>query len=100
MLFGLYNLYKGIDIPDRNLDRLTYLMTYAALILGVGYSLWERQGLNSLSQLLEMMAMTGFLLGSYFLAKQDIRGWLFFMLMNLSMATLMYSQDKIILSVQ
>ena len=44
--------------------------------------------------------MIGFLTGSYLLAKNNIYGWLFFMLMNGSMASLMLIQDKPFLSVQ
>ena len=100
MLFGLYNLYRNLEVPDKNLDRLTSSFTYAALVLGLCYSFWDRGGLTSLSQLLEISAMTGFLLGTYLLAKGSIRGWLFFMLMNMSMATLLFLQDKVILSLQ
>ena len=44
--------------------------------------------------------MLGFLLGSYYLAKNRANGWLFFMLMNLSMASLMFMQEKPILMAQ
>jgi hypothetical protein len=38
--------------------------------------------------------MIGFLIGSYLLAKSNVYGWLFFMLMNGSMASLMLIQHK------
>jgi len=44
--------------------------------------------------------MIGFLLGSYLLAKNKTYGWLFFMLMNGSMGTLMIIQNKPILALQ
>ncbi len=44
--------------------------------------------------------MIGFLLGSYLLAKNNRKGWLFFMAMNMSMATLMLIQEKPLLSLQ
>lgn len=100
MFFGLFNAYKNIDTPSKCMDQTTSVCTYAALVLGLSYSLWDKQGLTSASQLLELSAMTGFLLGSYFLAKQDFRGWLFFVLMNTSMAALLFIQDKLILSIQ
>jgi hypothetical protein len=62
--------------------------------------LYDYGGLVAVSQLLEISAMTGFLLGSYLLAKNDLNGWLLFMLMNGSMAALMFIQHKPILTVQ
>lgn len=100
MLFGLFNVYQRVKIPSRRLDLLASFFTYASLLLGVGYSLWERNGLTSLSQILEIGVMIGFLLGSYLMAKDDDRGWLFFMLMNGSMAALMLIEEKPILTVQ
>jgi hypothetical protein len=69
-------------------------------VLGIGYSLYDFGGITSASQLLEMAVTLGFLLGSYLLAKNNSSGWLFFMLMNGSMATLMYLQNKPLLAGQ
>ena len=44
--------------------------------------------------------MIGFLLGSYLLAQNNNKGWLFFLLMNGSMATLMSLQAKPLLATQ
>lgn len=100
MLFGLSNVYHRVKTPSRRGDLLASFFTYASLALGVGYSLWERGGITSLSQILEIGVMIGFLLGSYLLAKRNAQGWLFFMLMNSSMAALMFMQGKPILGVQ
>jgi hypothetical protein len=100
MLFGLLNACQKTDNPDRNLDLIASLFTYAALIFGVGYSLYDYGGITSGSQILEIGVMIGFLLGSYLLAKKNTYGWLFFMLMNGSMATLMFHQGKPLLSIQ
>ena len=100
MLFGLLNAWQNADTPDRALDMVTSLFTYAALALGVGYSLYDYGGITSISQVLEIGVMVGFLLGSYLLAKKNKCGWLFFMLMNCSMAALMLYQHKPLLSIQ
>ena len=100
MLFGLVNVYQNKTAPDKTLDRLTSAITYTFIILGVCYSLYDYGGLVAVSQLLEISAMTGFLLGSYLLAKNDLKGWLLFMLMNGSMAALMLIQHKPILTAQ
>ena len=100
MLFGLLNACQKTDNPDRKLDLIAALFTYAALIFGVSYSLYDYGGLTSGSQIMEIGVMIGFLLGSYLLAKKNTCGWLFFMLMNGSMATLMFHQHKPLLSIQ
>ena len=100
MLFGLFNVYQNKTVPNRALDTITSTITYAFIVLGVCYSLYDYGGLVAVSQLLEISAMTGFLLGSYLLAKKNLNGWLLFMLMNGSMAALMFIQHKPILTVQ
>jgi hypothetical protein len=100
MLFGLFNVCQNKTVPDRVLDTITSTITYAFVVLGVCYSLYDYGGLVAVSQLLEISAMTGFLLGSYLLAKNNLNGWLLFMLMNGSMAALMFIQHKPILTVQ
>jgi len=100
MLLGLYNVYNKKGGSSKHFDISALTVTYASLALGVGYSILEYGGINSVTQLLEFGVMIGFLLGSYFLAKSRSFGWLFFMLMNGSMAMLMFIQNKPILSVQ
>lgn len=100
MLFGLLNACRNTDTAGKTLDLIAALFTYAALVLGVGYSLYDYRGLTSGSQILEIGVMIGFLLGSYLLAKKNTYGWLFFMLMNGSMASLMLLQQKPLLTIQ
>ncbi len=94
MFFGLSNVYQRVKVPSPTFDRVTATEPYASLALGLGYSLWDRSGITSLSQLLECGVMVGFLMGSYLLAKQNVKRWIFFMLMNVSMAILMLIQHK------
>jgi nicotinamide riboside transporter PnuC len=100
MLFGLLNACQKTGSPNKVFDVIASLFTYAALVFGVGYSLYDYGGITSSSQLLEIGVMIGFLLGSYLLARKNPSGWLFFMLMNTSMAALMFIQHKPLLSVQ
>ena len=74
--------------------------TYLLIPVGVGYSLYDYGGIASINQVLEMIAMAGFLGGTYLLAKNQRRGWLLFMLMNSSVAVLMLIQGNLILSAQ
>ncbi len=100
MLFGLLNVYQNREKPNRVLDIIASVFTYSFLILGVSYSAYDHGGIHSLTQLLEIGVMIGFLLGSYLLAKNNLYGWLFFMLMNISMASLMLIQHKPLLTIQ
>ena len=100
MIFGLYNAYMDDDLPHRRFDLIASVFTYASLAMGVSYSLYDYGGIVSISQLLEMGVMIGFLVGSYLLAKKNSNGWLFFMLMNGSMAILMLLQHKPLLTAQ
>jgi hypothetical protein len=100
MMFGLYTIYKNSKTQNRNFDKVVSFCTYGSITLGVGYSLFDYGGIASISQVLEIGVMIGFLLGSYLLAKNIRKGWLFFMLMNGSMATLMLIQQKPLLSLQ
>jgi len=100
MLFGLYTAYKNQNRPNIHFDRVASVITYSFIVLGMGYSFLDYGGITSASQILEIGTMIGFLSGSYLLAKNDIRGWLFFMLMNGSMASLMLLQQKPLLSIQ
>jgi len=100
MLFGLLNACQNSETTNTIFDSFASFSTYAFCILGICYSLYDYGGLASASQLLEMNVMIGFLVGSYLLAKKNRYGWLFFMLMNASMASLMLIQHKPILSIQ
>jgi hypothetical protein len=100
MLLGLYTVYQNSNSPNRSFDKVASFFTYGSIALGVGYSLFDHGGITSFSQILEMGVMLGFLLGSYLLAKNNRTGWLFFMIMNGSMATLMLIQHKPLLAVQ
>lgn len=100
MLLGLYNTYHDNKKNPRVFNKIVTLCTYSSLLFGVSYSLIHHGGLTSVSQILEIGVMLGFLLGSYTIAKNNPAGWFFFMLMNLSMASLMFLQDKPILMAQ
>lgn len=100
MLLGLYNASHEHQKPHKRFNKVVSLCTWSSLALGLTYSLNHYGGITSVSQLLEIGVMLGFLTGSYMMAKNNPTGWLFFMLMNLSMATLMLLQHKPILMTQ
>lgn len=100
MLLGLMVAVNGLEHAPRLLEKLAEVLAYGLLIAGVAYSLYDFGGITALSQGLEIGVMAGFLVGTYLLAKRNSLGWLWFMLMNASMGTLMAIQAKPILAVQ
>ncbi len=100
MMLGLYNSFRDKRHNNKALNAIATLCTYGSLAFGLVYSLVYFGGITSITQILEIGAMVGFLLGSYYLAKDNPSGWLLFMIMNLSMASLMYIQEKPILMFQ
>ncbi|MEJ2045007.1 MAG: hypothetical protein P8X74_15295 [Reinekea sp.] len=100
MLLGLYNALYGHNAAKWFYNHLVSFLTYAFIVFGISYSFYEFGGIKTLSQGFELAVMVGFLLGGYFLARGNLKGWLFFMLMNLSMGSLMLLQGKTLLAVQ
>ena len=100
MILGLYNTYHDNRKANKAFTWLVAFCTYLALAFGCVMSFMQHGGLVSITQMLEIGVMIGFLLGSYNMAKNNPAGWLFFMLMNISMATLMFVQHKPILMAQ
>jgi len=100
MLLGLYNTIHNHQKVNRVFNRIVSISTYSSVVFGLSFSIYHHAGITSLTQVLEIGIMLGFLLGSYLLAKGNSNGWLFFMLMNISMATLMLIQEKPVLMVQ
>lgn len=101
MLFGLLVALRGVNAIQNTIwAKVAGWSVYVMLPLGVGYSLFDYGGIVNVTQLLEMSAMVGFVGGTYLLAKGNRTGWLLFMLMNGSVALLMYIQSNLILSAQ
>lgn len=101
MLLGLVTALRGDEnTQDSLLAKIAVSLAYILIPFGVGYSLYDYGGLVSITQVLEIAAMVGFLGGTYLLAKNRRTGWLLFMLMNGSVAVLMLLQDNLILSLQ
>lgn len=100
ILLGLYNAYHNNEKPNEKFNNTVKVCTYFSVVFGLLYSVNYHSGITSLSQVLEVGMMLGLLLGSYYMARSNILGWLYFMLVNLSAAALMLLQDKPILMAQ
>lgn len=97
MFLGLIIAYKGSDSkPPRWLDWLAII----AIPVGLTISLIDYGGLNTINQWLEIGLVLGFLVGTYRLAKHKADGYIWFIVMNICCASLMYVQGYYLLMAQ
>ena len=96
IFFGLIIAWKGRGAEPGWLD----LVARSSVGIGLLLSLYEFGGLKYLSQFLELAISAGFLLGTYLMAKDDIRGYFWLMLGNVACASLMGIQSYWILMLQ
>ena len=99
MLLGLYRSRFHRDAHVAVELGVKYA-TYGFIAIGLALSLHHFGGITALSQLLEIGVTIGFLLGTYLMTQSNPKGYLFFMLMNISMSLLMGLQEKYILMLQ
>lgn len=97
MTLGLYLAIKGIE---RKPPRWLNIIAKLAIISGLGFSIYDFGGITTVNQFLELGISVGFILGTYLLARQRIKGYYWFMLMNTCCAALMYIQGYPVLAVQ
>lgn len=100
MIFGLIIAIRGFEKTPKLLDKVAKYSVYSFVLLGVGYSFYDYSGLTSITQVLEILIVVGYLFGTYFIARRRWTGWLWFILMNLSCAALMGIHGKYILAIQ
>ncbi|MEX1014850.1 MAG: multidrug transporter [Candidatus Paceibacterota bacterium] len=100
MVLGLVIALRGVEHVPNWLSKGAEVCVYIFLAIGFIYSLYDFGGITAMTQVLELGVMAGFLVGSYMLAKNNPNGWLWFMIMNGSMGTLMFVQEKPILGAQ
>ncbi|WP_022851392.1 nicotinamide mononucleotide transporter [Limisalsivibrio acetivorans] len=97
MMLGFMTAYRNTDKPGKAVQSFGAVSMYAVLSAGILYSLYDYGGITSLSQIFELGTITGFLLGSYMLAKFNHNGWLLFMMMSACVAALMYLAGRYIM---
>ena len=98
MLIGIVRAHARSEMPmpawvDRVAD--------SAIGLGIGYSMRDLGGLLSFTQVLELIAVASFQLGSYRLsAHDDRRGYLWYLLMFAAAGLLLFMQEHYFFAVQ
>lgn len=96
VVLGLVIALRGHGNAPKWLDHLAVVAT----LVGIGVSLYAFGGLTTINQTLELGVAIGFLAGTYYLAKKNPTGWLWYLLMNGSAGTLMWVQDYYFLTAQ
>jgi hypothetical protein len=96
MLVGLIVAWRGRGEEPKWLD---YFARFSVLI-GLVLSFYESGGFRTLNQLLELGIAAGFLMGTYMMAKDNIHGYFWLMLGNVSCASLMGIEGYFVLTAQ
>ena len=96
MIVGLIVAWRGHGTEPKWLDSIAKL----SVLLGLSISIYQFGGIKNLNQFFELGIATGFLLGTYMMAKDNAQGYLWLMLGNVSCASLMGIEGFFILMMQ
>jgi len=97
MIIGLYNALNG---HEKELIWLDYLAKIF-VVIGLCVSMYDFGGIASIKQMLELGIASGFLIGTYCLAKQkQQQGYIWFIVGNVTCAILMGMEEFFILMIQ
>jgi hypothetical protein len=99
MIMGIITAWNHNIKEYKIFDRFVRYFTFSMIMFGIIYSIYYFHGITTFTQLLEIFVIIGFLSGSYFIAKNNPNGWLFFTLMCISMIILLFIQNKILLAI-
>ncbi len=89
MILGLVIAIRG---TQGNAKWPDYVIV-ACIIAGIGYSVYDWGGITTLPQWYEIAMITGFLIGTYKIARLKVSGYLWFILMHLACIGLL-NDDK------
>ncbi len=94
MILGIYTSIKGKSQKTKIFEKGCLVITILFILFGAIESINEYGGIKTLTQILEISIVTGFLVGTYYMAIQSKKVYFYFMFMNLSCATLMLIQGN------
>jgi hypothetical protein len=72
----------------------------SSVVMGLYFSINQNGGINSSTQISEIVMVSTFLIGTYYLAKEKNTGYLYYILMHLSCIYLMYLNNFYLLTIQ
>ncbi len=96
MIGGLIIALHGHGTAPKRLDSLSK----AGVFIGLTLSVYEFGGLTTINQFLELGIAAGFLIGTYLMAKDNVQGYIWLMIGNVSCASLMGLEGFYILMIQ
>ncbi|MCL2066935.1 MAG: multidrug transporter [Treponema sp.] len=99
MILGIITAWKQNHQANKIYEKFVKFFTVFMIIMGTSYSIYYFRGITTISQVLEILVIIGFLSGSYLLAKNNHNGWLLFALMCVSIVILMAIQGKTLLAI-
>jgi hypothetical protein len=88
MIIGLFIALRGTGKEPSWL----HYVAITAIVCGLGYSLYDFHGFNTFTQAAELIMTTGFLIGTYQIARKKLSGYLWYILMHVACIALMYLQ--------
>jgi len=100
MILGVVMTWKQKNNPYKIIDRCIVVFTALMIMLGVSYSIYTFSGIKTLTQILEIISIVGYLIGTNLLAKRNPFAWLLYAQAHSSMSLLMYIQGKPILCIE
>jgi hypothetical protein len=95
-LGGLPGMVLALVIAVRGIGKEPRWLHYVAIfaiIFGLAYSLYDFNGLNTLTQFAELALAAGFLIGTYQIARKKLSGYLWYVIMHLACILLMYLEN-------
>ena len=96
MIMGLIIAWRGHGTEPKWLDKISKSSVLAGIVL----SIYEFGGIRTPNQFLELGIAAGFLMGTYMMAKDNVQGYFWLMLGNVSCASLMGIEGFFILMIQ
>lgn len=96
MIMGLIIAWRGHGTEPKWLDKISK----ASVLAGIALSIYEFGGIRTPNQFLELGIAAGFLMGTYMMAKDNMQGYFWLILGNVSCASLMGMEGFFILMTQ
>jgi len=98
MILGIIIAWRKGGQTSKIYEKFVKYFTLFMIVTGIAYSIYVFHGITSISQVLEILVIIGFLGGSFLLAKNNPNGWLLFCLMCICVVILMLKQDRVLLA--
>jgi hypothetical protein len=105
MILGLINALqsncKNINQKSKkSIVQFLEICSIICIIVGVSFSLYDLKGVTRITQILEILLTSSYLIGTYLLATMNAQGYLWYILMHISCGLIMFLQGYFWLFIQ